>query len=95
MRRMRALGLADLFPGLQHALCTIEQLQEQISALEREIAEVSRQRYPHTELLRQVPGVGLITAFAYVLTLDAPVIGIEDLGQRKIVSIHVDGGAVE
>ena len=30
-----------------------------------------------------------------LLTLDAPVIGIEDLRQRKIVSIHVDGGAVE
>jgi transposase len=72
VRRMRARGLADLFPGLQHTLRAIEQLQEQINALEREIAEVSRQRYPHTEVLRQVPGVGLITAFAYVLTLDAP-----------------------
>jgi transposase len=53
-------------------VATVEGLNEQISALERQIETTSRSHYPHTMLLRQVPGVGSITAFAYVLTIEDP-----------------------
>jgi transposase len=71
-RRLRAKGLVGLLPGLSAIVPVLEALGEQISALEAEIERVSRTHYPHTELLRQVPGVGPITAFAYVLTLEDP-----------------------
>ncbi|NJM91567.1 MAG: aminotransferase class V-fold PLP-dependent enzyme, partial [Rhodospirillaceae bacterium] len=50
----------------------LDALNEQISALEREIETVSGSHYPHTMLLRQVAGVGSLTAFAYVLTIEDP-----------------------
>jgi len=71
-RRMRDEGLQDLFPGLRTLVGTIAHLTVAIRAKDREIARLSEQRYPETELLRQVPGVGPITALAYVLSLEDP-----------------------
>jgi transposase len=51
---------------------------ENIGQLTRQIAEADRQvealceLYPETRLLRQVPGVGPLTALSYVLTLEDP-----------------------
>lgn len=50
----------------------VEVLNAKIGELEHQIHEVSRTHYPHTAQLRQVPGVGPITALAYVLTIDDP-----------------------
>jgi hypothetical protein len=36
------------------------------------IEELASEKYGHTKLLRQVKGVGPITALAYVLTLENP-----------------------
>lgn len=71
-RRMRSKGLTTLLPGMSVIVELVEALNERISALEREIERVSRTNYPHTMLLRQVPGVGPITSFAYVLTIEDP-----------------------
>jgi transposase len=70
--RIREKGLADLFPGLETLVDTIAQLTAAIRAKDREIARLCEERYPETELLRQVAGVGPITALAYVLTLEDP-----------------------
>ena len=50
----------------------IEQLPATIGGLDRQIEELCREAWPETELLRQVPGVGPVTALAYVLTVDDP-----------------------
>ena len=50
----------------------IEQLTSTIGGLDRQIEELCREAWPETELLRQVPGVGPVTALAYVLTVDDP-----------------------
>lgn len=71
-RRVRQGGVVDLFPGLAALVRTIEQLGAEIRALDGEIAALSRTRYPETKWLRQVPGVGPITALTYVLTLEDP-----------------------
>ena len=71
-RCLRRKGLTPLLPGMEAIVQTVEGLNEQISRVEREIETVSRAHYPHTMLLRQVAGVGPITAFAYVLTVDDP-----------------------
>ena len=70
--RMRREGLAEAFPGMAALVETVEQLTRKIRALEREIEAVSRERYPETELVRQVSGVGPVTGLAFVLTLEDP-----------------------
>jgi transposase len=47
-------------------------LSDCISSYDRKIEELASQKYGHTKLLRQVKGVGPITALAYVLTLENP-----------------------
>lgn len=71
-KRVRATTPLDLFPGLETLLETIEQLTTTIRQMDREVERLCRERYPETELLRQVPGVGAITALYYVLTIEDP-----------------------
>ena len=71
-RRVREAGLDRLLPGLEELLEVVEHLSEHIRALDRQIEQASKERYPQTQLLRQVPGVGPITALAYVLKVEDP-----------------------
>src|SRR3984893_14953543 len=58
------------------ALLPLVQLAEGLSACiqgyDRKIEELASEKYGHTKLLRQVKGVGPITALAYVLTVEKP-----------------------
>src|SRR5215212_4256579 len=45
---------------------------EKIKDYDRRIEELAAKRYPETKLLRQVPGVGPLTALTFVLTLEDP-----------------------
>jgi transposase len=69
-KRIAAGGLADAFPGCAPLLTMIAELTRQITALDATIEQVCRERYPITARLRQIPGVGAITALAYVVTLE-------------------------
>jgi transposase len=71
-RRVRTVATKDLFPGFETMLAMIEQLTAEIHRLDREIERLCTERYAETRLLRQVQGVGPITALAYVLTLEDP-----------------------
>ncbi len=71
-KRVCEAGFEDLFPGLSSLLEVVETLSEKICALDRQIAQISKQRDPETALLRQVGGVGPITSLAYVLTIEDP-----------------------
>ncbi len=70
--RMRQEGLEATYPGLAVLVEQIGQLTQQIRGLDREIEALCATRYPETAQLRQVPGVGALTALAYVLTLEDP-----------------------
>src|SRR5215208_2137671 len=59
---------SDLGPILE----TIGSLTERIREYERQLEMISKEHYPETELLRQVEGVGALTALAFVLTLEDP-----------------------
>ena len=67
-------------PLISNELCSalaplfeiITQLNQQIKELEREIERLSTEMYPETKYLRQVPGVGPITALSYVLYIEDP-----------------------
>ena len=50
----------------------IETLSQQIRAAQRELETLARERYPETDRLRQVAGVGSITALCYILTVEDP-----------------------
>src|SRR5215471_19047755 len=49
-----------------------EALTDCIKDYDERIEKLGREKYEHTELLRQVKGVGPLTSLAYVLTLENP-----------------------
>jgi transposase len=62
----------ELRGGLEPVLRVITMLTAQIRELDREIERLCRERYSETERLRQVRGVGPITALTFVLTIQDP-----------------------
>ena len=50
----------------------VGQLTEKIKAYGNEVKRISLKMYPETEILRQVNGVGMLVALAYVLTMEDP-----------------------
>ncbi len=72
-----AAKVGDEIPeGLQAALLplieVIASLTEKIKGFDKRIKELCDEEYSHTELLRQVKGVGVISALAFVLILEDP-----------------------
>lgn len=68
---------AELIPeGLRAALfpllLAVGEMTRQIRALEKQLQQVADERYPVVALLRQIPGVGLLTGLAFVLVLQDP-----------------------
>jgi transposase len=63
---------AEVREVLKPLVQLVERLGSCIKAYDETIEKLSDEKYPHTKLLRQVKGVGPITALAYVLTLENP-----------------------
>jgi transposase len=61
-----------LWPAIEPLLETIGSLTERIREYDRQLETTSKEYYPETELLRQVEGVGALTALTFVLTLEDP-----------------------
>jgi transposase len=61
-----------LRPALEPVLEQIASLTERIRQYDRRLEAICKDHYPETELLRQVEGVGPITALTFVLTLEDP-----------------------
>jgi transposase len=61
-----------LRPALGPILEQIGSLTQRICDYDRKLEEISKAHYPETELLRQVEGVGPLTALTFVLTLEDP-----------------------
>jgi transposase len=62
-----------LTPALEPIMETIGSLTQRIREYDRKLEEISKESYPHeTALLRQVEGVGTLTALTFVLTLEDP-----------------------
>ena len=59
-------------PALGPILETIGSLTQRIRDYERELETISREHYPETDLLRQLEGVGPLTALTFVLTVEDP-----------------------
>jgi transposase len=63
---------AEVSETLRPVLDQIGQLTKSIRSYEGQIAKLCQDSYPETSLLRQVKGVGPITALTYVLTIESP-----------------------
>jgi transposase len=61
-----------LWVAVEPLLETIGSLTERIQGYDRQLETVCQEHYPETELLRQVEGVGALTALTFVLTLEDP-----------------------
>jgi transposase len=61
-----------LWPAVEPILETIGSLTEHIREYDRQLEMVCQEHYPETKLLRQVEGVGVLTALTFVLTLEDP-----------------------
>ena len=62
----------ELKPSLTPLLETISHLNKQIYSLDKAIESTAQTRYPETIRLRQISGVGPITALQYVLMIGDP-----------------------
>ena len=58
-------------PG-SHPGAEVGSLTQRIRDYERQLEEISKESYPETDLLRQVEGIGPLTALTFVLTLEDP-----------------------
>jgi transposase len=61
-----------LRPALGPILEQIGSLTERIKDYDRKLQEICQEHYPQTDLLRQVEGIGPLTALTFVLTLEDP-----------------------
>ena len=62
----------DLKSGLGPLVATIAELNDRIRQLDGEIERLCQEEYPETQRLRQIRGVGPITALTFVLVLEDP-----------------------
>lgn len=63
---------ASLLPIIEPTLQVLDMLNEKIRGLDRQIDTLCEQAHPQTRRLRQIPGVGPITALAYALIIGEP-----------------------
>jgi transposase len=61
-----------LLPALGPILEQSGSLTERIRDYDRKLEAISKEHYPETDLLRQVEGIGTLTALTFVLTLENP-----------------------
>lgn len=62
----------ELRPALEPVLDVLAEIETKIEVLDEEIERICAERFPETEILRQVGGVGPVTALAFVLTVVDP-----------------------
>jgi transposase len=61
---------ADLRELLKPLVEQVAALTEKIRECDRKIEQIARDRYPETQLLRQVSGVGPLIALTFILTIE-------------------------
>lgn len=62
----------DLKEALAPVLEQIARLTAQIKEYDQKVEQLCERKYPQTELLRQIPGVGPLTSLAFILSLEDP-----------------------
>jgi transposase len=63
---------AAIRDALTPVLDQIEQLAAQLREYDKRIEQMAKTEYAQTQLMRQIPGVGVITSLAFTLTIEDP-----------------------
>lgn len=63
---------SDMLALIEPSLCVLDGMTEQIRKLEKSIAAMAAEKYPESEFLSQVGGVGLLTSLTFILTIGDP-----------------------
>ena len=71
-KRVREELPKELKPALLPVLATITTLTQKIRRYDQRIEDLASKRYPETGVLRQVSGVGPLTALSFVLSVEDP-----------------------
>ena len=61
-----------ILPQIEPSLLVIDQMTEQIKGFDRALEELAKAKYPITETLMEITGVGVITSLTFVLTIGDP-----------------------
>lgn len=72
VRRFRELADAATCALVEPLLQMLDALNARIKELDQQLETMADERYPATTRLRQVPGVGPLTALGFVLTVEDP-----------------------
>ncbi len=72
VRKLRPLLDPASTALVEPLLQSIDALSAQIKTLEDQLETLAEKKYPATERLRQIPGVGPITALCFILTIETP-----------------------
>jgi len=72
VRRFRAQADVDTCALVEPLLQMLDALNARIKELDQQLETMADERYPATTRLRQVPGVGPLTALGFVLTVEDP-----------------------
>jgi transposase len=72
MHKLRGALPESLKDALEPVMVALEALTQQIRQLDRTVERMCEEDYPQTKPLRQIGGVGPITALTYVLTIEDP-----------------------
>lgn len=63
---------SDLLALIEPSLAVLDAMTEQIRGLEESIEAMAAEKYPESEFLTQISGVGLITSLTFILTIGDP-----------------------
>jgi transposase len=71
-RKLRSHIPEALQPALLPLLDQMETITFQVRAYDKQIEQLARTKYPRTQLIQQIHGVGVLTSLAFVLIIDDP-----------------------
>jgi transposase len=63
---------ANIIPLVEPSLIVLDSVTTQIRELEKAIETIACEKYPETEFLTQIAGVGILTSLTFVLTVGDP-----------------------
>lgn len=63
---------SDMLALIEPSLCVLDAMTEQIRKLQKSIETMAAQKYPESEFLTQIAGVGLLTSLTFILTIGDP-----------------------
>lgn len=72
LERCRAAVPAELLPHLDGMLQIIQKLTQEIAVYDERIEQIAAAEYPEVSKLREVPGIGTLTALTFVVTIADP-----------------------